>query len=74
MKKRLLTKIKVEKVRRVRKRARRRAAIAVKDPKDLRGAKGVLLKSADEVALGDESTNGQPAEQRHPPIGIRSDW
>lgn len=74
MKKTLLTKIKVEKAKRIRKRERRRASLTVKDPKDLRGAKGALLKNAAAVVLEDESSNVQTTEQRHPPVRIRSDW
>ena len=77
MKKAELTKIKVEKAKSVRKRAGRRAAVAVKDPKDLRGAKGALLKSAAAAILEEEeeeSSNSPTGEQRHPPIRITGDW
>jgi hypothetical protein len=73
MKKAMLTKIKIEKAKRMRKLARRRPPIRVKDPKDLRGAKGALLESAAAVVLEDESPKGQTAEQRHPPVRISSD-
>ncbi len=74
MKKTLLTRIRVEKAKGIRKRVRRRSSLRVKDPKDLRGAKGALLRNAAAVALEDEASNGQAAEQRHPPVRIRSDW
>ncbi len=74
MKKAMLTKIKIEKAKRMRKLARSRPPIRVKDPKDLRGAKGALLKSAAAVVLEDESPNGLTVEQRHPPVRISSDW
>ena len=75
MKKAELTKIKVEKAKSVRKRAGRRAAVAVKDPKDLRGAKGALLKSAAAAILEEEESSNSPTgEQRHPPIRITGDW
>jgi hypothetical protein len=74
MKKAELTKIKVEKAKRMRKRAGRRAVIAVKDPKDLRGAKGALLKSAAAAILEEEPSNSPTGEQRNPPIRITGDW
>jgi hypothetical protein len=66
MKKTLLTKIKVEKAKRSRKRTRRGGSLGAKDPMDLRGAKGALLRNATAVALEDESSNRQAAEQRPP--------
>jgi len=55
MKKRLLAAIKVEKAKRVQKRVRHHAVSTAKDRKDLRGAKGVLLKIAVDRALENES-------------------
>ena len=48
MKKRTLARIQVEKEKRAQKRARRHPSGRTKDPKDLRGAKGALLKQAAE--------------------------
>jgi hypothetical protein len=70
MKKTRLTKIKVEKAKRIRKRTRRGGSLGVKDPKDLRGAKGALLRNATAVALEDESSNRQAAE-KPPPTRIQ---
>ncbi len=53
MKRRMLTRIRVEKQKRAGKRGRYRRA-RVRDTKDLRGAKGALLKSAADVGLKDE--------------------
>jgi len=58
MKRRMLARIMVEKAKRARKRWRHHAAPRARDPKDLRGAKGVLLESALAEAQG----------------RIRSDW
>lgn len=67
MKKRALARIKAEKAKRARKRGR-------KDPKDLRGAKGALLKSAIEGLTEDELLADQMAGQRHHPIRMGGDW
>ena len=48
MKKRTVVRIKVEKEKRAQKRAKRHPSRRSKDPKDLRGAKGALLKQAAE--------------------------
>ena len=75
MKKRTLTRIKVEKERRTQKRAQRRPSRRAKDPKDLRGAKGVLLKNAADAARALEGGVPGPgtAGQRYAPLRVRSD-
>lgn len=74
MKRRMLARITVAKAKRTRKRGRHHAAPRARDPKDLRGAKGVLLESAAEAVLPDQLAEAQGADQRHPPIRIQSDW
>jgi hypothetical protein len=70
MKKRMLARVEAEKAKRVRKRARRRSLRGAKDPKDLRGARGALLKAAADL----EGDLSQAGDQRHPPLRISSDW
>jgi hypothetical protein len=55
MKKRMLAAIKVEKGKRVEKQVRHHPTPTAKDRKDLRGAKGALLKNAVDRALANES-------------------
>lgn len=73
MKKRMLARIKVEKARRMGKRARHHPAPKPRDPKDLRGAKGTLLKDAAERALRDD-LEGDQTGTRHHPVRIAMDW
>lgn len=73
MKKALLTKIRVQKAKRMGKRARRGAG-RMRDPQDLRGAKGALLKNAIAAVVEEESSTSESAEPRHPPVRVRSDW
>jgi hypothetical protein len=73
MKKTMLAAIKTAKAKGSQKRGRRRSRPQRKDPKDLRGAKGVLLKSAIDAVREEELSDTQGAGPRHPPIRIRSD-
>jgi hypothetical protein len=75
MKKRTLARIKVEREKRAQKRARRHPSRRAKDPKDLRGSKGVLLKTAVDAALALEEGIPGPgtAGQRYAPLRVRSD-
>ncbi len=59
MKRRAITAVKVEKAKRIRKRMHRRSSPRVTDPKDLRGAKGALLKSATASASEEERVTGR---------------
>jgi hypothetical protein len=74
MKKRTLAQIKAEKGKRALKRSGHSLDHRAHDPKDLRGAKGALLKSAGETALQEEPTDLKDIGQRHLPLRIRSDW
>ncbi len=74
MKKRMIASIKAEKAKRMSKHARLRSAVSPKDPRDLRGPKGALLKRAAEDVLTDEFRNGQTDDGRYPPGPIRDDW
>ena len=73
MKRTMLAAIKTAKAKGSHKRGRRRFRPPRKDPKDLRGAKGALLKGAIDTVLEEELSDTQGAGPRHPPIRIRSD-
>ncbi len=73
MKKRMLARIKVMKTKRMQRQVRHRSSPRPTDPKDLRGAKGALVKSAVEATLEDEPPVVQSAGQRHAPIRIGYD-
>jgi hypothetical protein len=72
MKKTMLAAIKTAKAKGSQKRGRG-SGPQRKDPKDLRGAKGALLKGAIDTVLEEELSDTQGAGPRHPPIRIRSD-
>ena len=73
MKRTMLAAIKTAKAKGLQKRGRRRPRSRQRDPKDLRGAKGALLKGAIDTVLEEELSDTQGAGPRHPPIRIRSD-
>lgn len=64
MKKRTVVRIKVEKEKRSQKRAKRHPSRRSKDPKDLRGAKGALLKQAAEAAAEEGPFEPRTPDQR----------
>jgi len=70
MEKTMLAAIKTAKAKGRPKRARRRPRPEAKDPKDLRGAKGALLKGAIEAALEEDLSDNVGVGPRHPPISI----
>jgi hypothetical protein len=75
MKKAMLAAIKTAKAKAkgLQKRGRRRPRRQSKDPKDVRGAKGVLLKDAIDAVLEEELADNQGVGPRHPPIRIGAD-
>jgi hypothetical protein len=73
MKKAMLAAIKTAKAKGLQKRERRRPRPQPKEPKDLRGAKGALLKDAIEAVLEEELSDNQGVGPRHPPIRIGAD-
>jgi hypothetical protein len=73
MKRTMLAAIKTAKAKGLQKRGRRRPRSRQRDPKDLRGAKGALLKGAIEAVVEEDVSNNQSVGPRHPPIRIRDD-
>jgi hypothetical protein len=73
MKKTMLAAIKTAKAKGSQKRRRRRPRAQAKDPKDLRGAKGALLKDAIDAVMEEGVSNNQSVGPRHRPIRIRDD-
>jgi hypothetical protein len=70
MKKRMLARVKALKTKSAQKRARHGPWPRAKDPRNLRGAKGALLKSAAEAAL--EDSTAEPGRHRPPRVTPRS--
>jgi hypothetical protein len=73
MKKAMLAAIKATRAKGRQKRGRRRPMLQPKDPKDLRGAKGALLKGAIEAGLEENLSGKEGVGPRHPPIRIGAD-